>query len=220
MERSRWSVSLYALGAVAAAVALAVALAVPLVAQEGPARPASAPDPVLGYLGLVGDKESTQSFLRGLEGRKEQREAGARRLSLFLPDLEQIYLYGNKAGVVAFAKGLPEGSTVRVLVRDAERLRNFGDRASTMTFLEALASRRCTVDLWIPDLPGLAKNGQTAAALRFLEALPPGSSVSIFAKAKEIYLHGDSAGTLGFLSAIPCRVEVRIDDPLLDVYLR
>jgi hypothetical protein len=218
MTARRWKLA--ALLLAPAAVAFAAGIAIPLAAQEGP-RKAPPPDPVLGYIGLVGNKASTQAFLRTLGGVKEDdRGAGQGRLSLFLPDFEQVYLFGNKEGVVAFARGLPEGSTVRVLVQDAERLRNFGDRASTLALLEALAARHCMLDLWITDLPGLAKNGQNAAVLRFVECLPRGSSVQIFATAKEIYLHGDTAGLLGFLSALKVRVEVRVDDPLLDVYLK
>jgi len=213
-KKSAW----WAVLGLAVAAAGAAALAIPLRAQDA-SREKPAREPALGFLGIAGGTASTLSFLKGLEGGEAGKEPGGRRLTLFLPDLDQLYLYGNKDGVVAFTKSLPEGSVVRVLVRDAERIKNYGDRASTLTFLEALSSRRGVLELWIPDLPGLARVGQNAGVLRFVEALPRNSAVHLFTNAREISLHGDTAGLQSFLAALKCRVEVRLDDPLLDVYM-
>jgi hypothetical protein len=213
-RRSAW----WAVLGLAVAAAGVAALAIPLRAQDA-SREKPAREPALGFLGIAGGKASTLSFLRGLEGGEAGKEPGGRRLTLFLPDLDQLYLYGNKEGVVAFTKGLPEGSVVRVLVRDADRLKSFGDRASTLTFLEALASRRGVMEVWITDVPGLARVGQNAGVLRFVEGLPRNSSVHLFTSARELSLHGDTAGIQSFLATLKCRVEVRLDDPLLDLYL-
>ena len=198
--------------------AAATAVAIPLCAQEGgKQRPAR--DPVLGFLALSGNKASVQSFLKALQPGEGSRKSADRRLTLFVPDIEQIYQFGNRDGAVAFAGALPPGSKIQLMVREADSLKSFGDRASTLTFLETLASRDCVMELWILDLPGLARVGHHASVLRFVEGLPPGSSIHLFTNAREIQIHGDTAAVIAFLSAPKCRLEVRLDDPLLDVYL-
>lgn len=198
-----------------AAAVLAAAAA--LRAQEGDAPPPGE-DPALWVLALNGHRTPAVSFAKALAVRKDERRG---RISLFVPAPDQLAQYGDKAGVATFFAQLPrDGAHVSLLVRSVDDLVRHGDRTPTLAFLKLLAEVGASFEVMIVDAPGLAREGRKASLLAFARALPPRTVLHLYATPLEVARAGADAGLIGFLDAVPCVVEVHLDDPMLPALLR
>ncbi|GEM_PF-4241898 len=214
---SRRTFSIALIASVVAAVCTAAACFT-LQAQEG--APAVG-EPALGVLSSAGHKTGAVTFLEHLQKVRGPGEHPGGALSLYIPDPEQLYHYGDKKGVVTFLSHLPSGGGyVRLLVRDVERLERIAHKSQVLGFLDALSRRNAAMELLILDFRGLALAGRRAPLLGFLKKLPRYSSVHLYASPRDLTRYGDDADLLGFLDASPVPVEIHLDDPFLPAMLQ
>jgi hypothetical protein len=179
-------------------------------------------EPVLGVLAQSGHRDSTVSFLQKM-GTSSPLEHGTPKgtMTLFVPGPEQLYYYGDKAGVITFLKNLPPGGAlVQVLVRDLRQLEAIGDKAAVQSFLATLGKRGGRMEILLTDLPGMANHGRKASIFSFFRALPKGSTLHVFTSARTLSRWGADADLLGFFSILPMPYQVHIDHPDLDVFIK
>lgn len=210
----------FALAAVCtAALALVLGLGLTSRAQEPPAGPVY--EPALGVLASTGHRTPAVTFLEHLGRSNPSEKAGGNGLSLFVPGPEQLLQYGDKHGVITFLNTMPKGAgVVQILVRDTGRLERVADKSQTAEFLKAVANRGGAVELFLVDLPGLARHGSRDSLIGFARRLPAGSLVHLYATPRQLSFHGDDADVLAFLDALRAPVEFHLDDPFLPALLQ
>ncbi|MHC4599383.1 MAG: hypothetical protein ACYS47_10295 [Planctomycetota bacterium] len=212
---------IFAASVLVAAGALMASAGWALFAQEGSEGFPPA-EPVLGVLAQSGHRDTTVSFLQKM-GTPSPLERGTPKgtMTLFVPGPEQLFYYGDKAGVVTFLKNLPPGGAlVQVLVRDLRQLEAIGDKAAVLSFLNNLGKRGGRMEILLTDLPGAANYGRKASIFSFFRALPKGSALHVFTSARTITRWGADADLLGFFSALSIPYQVHIDHPDLDVFIK